>query len=544
MNTQFTIHSQCVADDATLYAHIESALMRQLPIVRQYEMHEGTAVIVGSGPSVLGQVEAIRTWKAEGAMIVALKDAHDWLIANQIIPHIAIAIDPQAARAKVFATPHRDVTYLLASQVHPEMLDHLKLFHIELWHAYIRKGQQVPPPGTALIAGGTTTGLRAMTLLYTMGFRTMELFGFDSSLTNGVLRLNGTVPRDGEQVHDVTVGGRTFSCSMSMLAQASEFQNAYEVMPDLTIHAHGDGLIPAIVRERAARPIRTTSFIHHMGPSAASFRYRAQIPAAWLNASLNDLTADVVVVSKPESVTIPEVKRCLGNGQSVIVDFCDDHFASQHYRDLVRLADAVTCCSDVLAHTILGLGREATVIHDPYESPECPAHGSGARLLWFGHALNLPDAKLERFQHYDLHIVSNAPNTIPWSPETMDAEWARADIVILPTPAPYKSANRAIESIRRGCFVVAEPHPSLTKIPGIWIGDIEEGIQWAIQHWPEANRRTALSQIYLSKVYDPHIVACVWSRAIQGCPSTWGLDVAAGPVGSMLIVNPAMSGVI
>jgi hypothetical protein len=48
--------------------------------------------------------------------------------------------------------------------------------------------------------------------------------------------------------------------------------------------------------------------------------------------------------------------------------------------------------------------------------------------------------------------------------------------VVIPATAPYKSANRAIEAIRQGCFVVAEPHPALEGFP-IYIGNIKHAIR-------------------------------------------------------------------
>lgn len=538
----FSIKSTCIADDATLYAHIESALTRGLPVLPQYEPHNEVAVLVGSGPSVKDYLGEIRARQHQRQRIVALKDAHDWLLDHGITPDYAVAIDPQESRSNVFHMPHKNVSYLIASQVHPALLDNLNGMEVYLWHAYIRDGQTIPPPGTPMIAGGTTTGLRAITLFYSLGFRTVELYGFDSCLKDGTLRMNGSTPRPGDDtINEIVVDGRTFYSNPSMTAQAAEFQNLYSTMPDLTIHAHGDGLIQAIVKARENRPLRTVSFLHHYGPQSASYRYRCQLPAEWLGATINDLSADVLVVSKPDALTIPEMKQALGTGQSVIVDFCDDHFDQPHYRDMLRLADAVTCSTDVLRDRIIGLGRTAEVIPDPYEYPEAAPHCHGANLLWFGHPSNLKDANLVRFAAYTLGIVSNGPGLTPWSHETMLTEFAKADIVIMPASASYKSANRTIEAIRQGCFVVAEPHPALMKIPGIWIGDIEEGIAWANQHQQDANQRIRHSQMYVSQAFGPRTVAYAWSRVIQACPSTWGQAIAPGPIGSMLTSTEPMS---
>jgi hypothetical protein len=523
----FTIKSQCIADDATLYAHIAANMARGLPVLPQHLTHDGVAVMVGSGPSVKDQLPSIRDARDRGGFLVAIKDTHDWLLAHDIIPNAAVAIDPQPSRAHVFQNPHHDVRYFIASQVHPEMLDHLSGYHVSLWHAYVRKNQTVPPPGTPLISGGTTTGLRAITLLYSMGFREFELYGYDSCLADGLLRMNGDVPRTGDDtINEIVVHGETFHCNPSMTAQAAEFQNLYWSMPDISIQSHGDGLISAILNARANRPLRTISFINAFGPQMASYRYRCEIPAAYLGASINDKTADVWVITKPESVTVPEVKKALGNGQSVIMDFCDDHFQWPHYRDLLRLGDAVTCSTEALAKLIATLGREATVIDDPYEFDEVVPHCHGINLLWFGRAPNKPPDI-----GYDIRCVSNHPGHIPWSHDTMLVECARADMVVLPESSSYKSANRAVEAIRQGCFVVAEPHPALKDIPGVWQGNLKEGIEWAYQHQAQANQMIRESQMYVAQRFGPRTVAAAWSRVIQACPSTWGQDAADGQGG-------------
>ena len=541
---KFSIKAKCVADNAELYRNIASSLERGLPVLGQNDEHDGVCILVGSGPSVAGELDSIRKAKEAGHTIVALKDAHDWLIERGIVPDCAVAVDPQESRARCF-TPRKDVAYMISSQCNPAAFDHLKGFNVNLWHLYIEKNQSVPPHGTPLIAGGTTTGLRSITLFYSMGFRKFELYGFDSCLKDGVLRMNGTLARTNDDTVNeivVIVGGveRKFYCNPSMTAQANEFQNLYLVMPDAKIESHGDGLITAIIEARKERLPVTVSFIHRFGPKAASYRYRAAIPASHLEgASINDPSADVLVYAKPDGIDLMEVKKALAAGKRVIVDFCDDHFDRMHYRHMLRLADEVTCSTDEMAKRIKGLGRDAVVIADPYEFDEVAPHCAGDNLLWFGHGLNMPslDRIRPQLQGYPLRVVSNTPDTIAWSMETMVEEFAKADIVILPASEKYKSANRAIEAIRQGCFVVAEPHPALEGFDrpygdlGIWIGDIKEGIEWARQNQSEANQRTKLAQDYVSQTFAPRTLAFAWSRVIQGSKSTWEVDDANGTDG-------------
>ena len=86
--------------------------------------------------------------------------------------------------------------------------------------------------------------------------------------------------------------------------------------------------------------------------------------------------------------------------------------------------------------------------------------------------------------------------------------------------------------------MVAEPHPSLINIPGIWIGDIQEGILWASTHQEEANARTRLAQTYLSTICEPQIVAAAWSRLIQVTLSTLVVEDSIGPDGSIVTNMP------
>jgi len=531
----FTMTVRCVASDEELYRNISSALARNLPVLGQHVAHGGTAVLVGSGPSVASQLEAIRNAKEQGHVIVALKDAHDWLIDHGIYPHIAVAIDPQESRAKCFKRPSSRVDYFIASQCHPSMFDHLSAYHVQLWHLYVRKGQTVPPCGTPLIAGGTTTGLRTITLFYSMGFRHFELYGFDSCLKDGALRMNGDKPDPDDKVSEIVVDGKMFYCSPAMVAQAQEFQNIYTTAPDIQIRAHGEGLIQTIVEARAKMDKPRIAFLHAFGPQMASYRYRAEIPAKALGASINDWKADVLIVSKPDGLQIHDVAAQQVRGAKLIVDICDSHLSNLHYKRMLALADAVTCSSEVLRQRLEEMGYDATVIDDPYEFDEEPPHYETTNdLLWFGHALNLPSLERIRPQlsGYPLRVVTNANGQIPWSLSGMKAEFALADIVVMPATADYKSCNRTVEAIRQGCFVVAEPHPSIMDLPGMWIGNIKEGIEWASQHPAEANQRTELAQAYIAARFSPQTVGCAWSRVIQACLSTSAPGPASGKGGS------------
>lgn len=233
----------------------------------------------------------------------------------------------------------------------------------------------------------------------------------------------------------------------------------------------------------------------------ASYRYRAQIPAKELGWGLNE-PAELRILSKPQAHEL--------TGRH-IADFCDDHFDRlPFYRRALAEAVAVTCPTRAMQERIRSLGREAHIVPDPYEYDEAPPH-EGLNVLWFGHATNLHTLK----PHLDtpgLRVVSNAPGCIPWSHPRLLVEMADAYAVILPRTKEYKSPNRAVESIRRGCFVVAEPHPALDEFP-IWKGDIKEGIEWALLHPEKAKEMTREAQAFVSQRFSPKTQAAAW-RAV------------------------------
>lgn len=513
------IVGKCVADDETLFQNMESAVARGYPqVLRQESPKDGVIALVASGPSVAGQIDVIREM-SKTTLIVAIKDAHDWLIDNGVIPDYALAIDPQEHRIS-FYKPNNGVEYMIASQCHKAMFDNLEGQKVTIWHPYVMKGQD-RPKNSLLIGGGTTSGLRAISLFYVLGWRHFALFGFDSCLTGDTLRINGSGLKEGEPLTEVRIDqdGETFYCNPSMALQAEHFQTYYDYLPDSHYYGFGHGLIQAIIKKREENavelqalidkkpePNNRVSFIHWGDKNSASWRYRAKIVSeGW--ASLNDFTADTLIFAKPQANELMEMARAKARGAWVIVDFCDDHFDWVHYQEALRLADAVSCNTEVMAKIIKGHGRDATVIGDPYEYPEAKPHYNGLNLLWYGHAVNKHSLEriLPDLEGYNLRVVSNFGGAIPWSHETMLEEFARADIVLMPATAEYKSPNRTIEAIRQGCFVVSERD---LGIPHIYIGNILEGIKWT--QTQDINSLISKAQKFVTDEFTPQILIDKW----------------------------------
>lgn len=162
-------------------------------------------------------------------------------------------------------------------------------------------------------------------------------------------------------------------------------------------------------------------------------------------------------------------------------------------------------------------GADAVVIPDPYEQPETEAkvHDS---VLWFGHQSNLKDLIPWMNGIEKLTIVSNlkSPGIVPWSFETMEQAFRDCGLVIIPTgKSMAKSGNRAIESIRRGFFVVAGYLPAYADL-GVYVGNIWDGIDWALSHPELALKRVKDSQAYVRDEYCPTRIGALWKTALMG----------------------------
>lgn len=258
MVNPLVIKSRCVLDKAGLYEHIRLALLRGLPLVGELPAHGGTAVLVGPGPSVKGQLENIKKHREQGDAIIAIKSAHDWLMENDFPPDYAVAVEPQAKHDIWFKHKNNFTRYMIGSQCNPLTFDYLSDCQVFLWHLYAHEGQSYPP-NSLLVTGGTTSGLRAINLFYSIGFRDFHLYGYDSCLSEGQLRVGGT--DNGDKTIEVICGGETFLTTPPMAAQASEFQNLFDCMPDMDIQSHGYGIITKILEERlkSANPDRETT---------------------------------------------------------------------------------------------------------------------------------------------------------------------------------------------------------------------------------------------------------------------------------------------
>jgi hypothetical protein len=254
----------------------------------------------------------------------------------------------------------------------------------------------------------------------------------------------------------------------------------------------------------------------HCGEHLASSRYRAIIPTAELAKLGIGPGSEWVVMGKHnwnwDEQTAGYSKKCF--------DVCDDNFDhpqwGEHYHLCCLKADLVTCNSAEMQRIIHErTGKDAIAIPDPYEQPEKPPRVHD-KLLWFGHRTNLRDLAPWVGKLKNLEVVSNFEGTTQWSPQEMDRAFDRAGLVVIPTgKSMAKSANRAIESLRRGLFPVCGYLPSYGDL-GVYVGDIGDGVKWALSHQDEVISRIKRAQAYIRGEYSPRRIGALWKAALFG----------------------------
>lgn len=233
---------QANVDDETLHANVSSAIACDCEWVKLCE-DSRTAIIVGGGPSLAEHVFYIRGMQLAGGKVFATGNTYAYLKNHGIQPDAHVLLDARRDNLEFVPRETQAIQYY-ASQCHPEVLE--AATQLTCWHAASTSYEFLVQDHKGLkIGGGTTVGLKAIALAYTLGHRHLRLFGFDSSYGPSHHAYDQPL-NDGEKTLDVRLGGRQFKCAPWMVTQNEEFK---ELMPLLlqegcVVRVYGEGLIP------------------------------------------------------------------------------------------------------------------------------------------------------------------------------------------------------------------------------------------------------------------------------------------------------------
>jgi hypothetical protein len=270
--------------------------------------------------------------KAAGHKVFAVNGTIPTLASVDVTPDYFVLLDARAHN-QGFVHPNKNTKYLIASQCSDGVFDSLNGHDVTVWHpAYPGIQEYIGDRVCALIGGGTTVGLQAMSIAFCMGYRSIHLYGFDSSYSNGeghayIQAANAEDPREG-----YWVGGKEYIAAPWMARQAMEFQTAAQQLAeeDTIIQVHGHGLLPAIAKA--------------MSEPSAPMTEVGKYEAMWKTPLYREVAPGESFASHFVQIADPQLS-------DVIVDFgCGTGRGGQKVADLtgceVQLVDFADNCRD------------------------------------------------------------------------------------------------------------------------------------------------------------------------------------------------------
>jgi hypothetical protein len=250
-NAKLQIQTQNCVPDQNIQANIKYAMTLHDNWIKECEKHDLTAIMVSGGPTFRGHIPEIKTLRRKrNHKIICVKHSHDALIEAGVIPWACMLLDPRNHVQDFIENPHPDVIYFTASMCHPTTLDRLLDREATVWgyHALVGAGEdKTLPEGHILIGGGSTSAVRGISVLHSLGFRKFRLYGYDSCYLEPEKLDRSETDRKGRQkYYDVTIEGRQFVTDPELIAQAQDFDKLLQQGRDLDIEVIGDGVVSHI----------------------------------------------------------------------------------------------------------------------------------------------------------------------------------------------------------------------------------------------------------------------------------------------------------
>jgi hypothetical protein len=247
------IEVRCNTGNDVMGENVRSAMARGLPEIGVMPAHAGKAILVGGGPSLATQTLETRWWQLQGGKLFALNGAARFLNEAGIVPDYQVILDPRPQNVKFLECLVGQ--RLLASQCAPEVFDQA----IELGRGntspavFHMAGSAMQIVASTCIGGDVTVGLAAMNLAYTMGYREIRLYGYDSSFEDDHHAYEQALSDQESKTLDVQVFDETgtlrkFKTNYAMAKQAELFPKAAEILvnADAALYVHGTGLLPTL----------------------------------------------------------------------------------------------------------------------------------------------------------------------------------------------------------------------------------------------------------------------------------------------------------
>jgi len=253
-----TLNGQMNVEDAAVLGNLASAVRRGWPQVWEQERKSDQVCLVGGGPSLTDTEDELRDLVWSGAKLVTMNGSYQWCIDHNLKPDAQIVLDARQGNARFVSPAVTGCRYWIASQCHPDVFDACEGREYKaIWHSVNWDGpakdlldayylKQWKP-----IVGGTTVGLRSLSLLHMLGYVRFHLFGLDSCYLAGHGHAFVQAENDGDKRAMATVSpsnrpdlSRDFLVAGWHLKQLEDWLQFIRINGHLfLLNVHGDGLL-------------------------------------------------------------------------------------------------------------------------------------------------------------------------------------------------------------------------------------------------------------------------------------------------------------
>lgn len=251
--------------DARIRENITQNLRLGLKEVSPHEAQDVTICLLAGGPSLADHEQEIIERGRTGELFVTVNGTYKWLIDRGIRPAAQIMIDARPFNARFLEPVIDTCRYIFSSQTAHEAVVKVPPEQAWLFHSgdndaikacfdeHVKETGQhkewYPVPGGSTVIG------RGLVVLAMLGFRNIEVFGWDSCLRDGAHHAYTQAENDHEHVVDITLGGRSFQCHPWMVIQAYEvpklIRHVFGRIEGFNLNVRGDGLIAHMLKHAA-----------------------------------------------------------------------------------------------------------------------------------------------------------------------------------------------------------------------------------------------------------------------------------------------------
>lgn len=253
------LHMEGCATQSEMNANVMASIERGYTRINEsLGTESGACAIVGAGPSIRS------TYRNLSGDVIAINSAIGFLLGNGVVPKYAMIWDASPL-CEAFAVPHKDVTYLIGARCHADVFKRLAGCRVICWHAggdhnisELLAENRIEEP---LVNGGSAGVTRAMFLAVALGYRTLNLYGADSSYSDdGRTHVRGSlVPEKDMHIWIGCDAGarRRFRTTPEWAAQVNEFREIYQMFAHpqvgIDINVYGYGMLPHMARLMSER---------------------------------------------------------------------------------------------------------------------------------------------------------------------------------------------------------------------------------------------------------------------------------------------------